>query len=358
MRIKLMSLLGVAVLALPSWAQALPAPSGFLQPPPAQQLTTQPTPVIPAVPIDGGSCGDNCNERRGYWTVGGGAYIFTPYYSSNPAFLSAKTTGGTTTITQTDFSQKMQAAPLGFLAYTFDNGWGIRFRYFGVDATGHATAAGDGATSFVLPGIPGQSVTLPAGTSITSNSRLRIDAYDLEATNFWLCGRWSILASAGARYVNMDQSFGFSTAPGNLGIDAAGTATISAGNSFSGFGPTMSIDIRRQICDSNFYLYSSARGSILFGNARQTGALNVNGTDTNTLSANETRVISIGELELGTEWACCVGRFRLSAQLGVVGQIWWGAGNPSEVTSLQSGATSPGANLGLVGGVLRAGISF
>jgi hypothetical protein len=301
--------------------------------------------------IDGSACNNCCCDRRGYWTVGGGVYYIQPVFESNPAFVSSR--GGVTT--QTDLSHGMDVAPLGFIGYTGAGGFGLRLRWFQFEGDGSVSANFDEETQLTLPGSFGLPVSvgflsapLPAGSSVTATSELRVDVWDLEATYVFHCGCWSLLTSAGARYAHMSQDYAlFLESPG-------GSAVLAASHNFNGFGPTFSIQGQRQVGDSPFSLYGTARGSILFGSAHTVASIG-----SSLATSQQTDVLPIGEIEVGGQWGKVRGNYRLFAQLGFVGQAWFGGGNASQgASTLVGGTVDSGTNFGFFGGVARAGINF
>jgi hypothetical protein len=67
-------------------------------------------------------------------------------------------------------------------------------------------------------------------------------------------------------------------------------------------------------------------------------------------------LMPVGELEVGAEYGYQFGRARVFAQTGLVGQIWWGAGNASDTADNLSSDSS--SNLGFIGLVFRAGVTY
>jgi len=352
------------------WAQQpLPGPTPL--PPPTQAgppdqapppgITISPGGCTPA-PIVSGGCLDSCLPQCGFggtWVVGGGVYYMAPFYNNNRAFTTSSTTfaatGTATTTGLTNFNNKLQIAPLAFVGYSWDNGVGIRFRWFQFREDNSAGATLDGTTS-VSDALGNVMTPGPAakGTTVTASAHLYLSAYDLEATYTYACGKWLVIGAAGARYAQINQGYSANA------TDPAGVAIFNGGSNhnFNGFGPTVALEGHRQICDLGFGVYASARASILFGSGHLSNGFSVTALDDPTSVSNagsQVSVIPVGELEMGGEWTTCWRRFRFFAQVGVVGQIWWGTGNASEPTINSSGSPS---NLGFIGGVARAGITF
>jgi hypothetical protein len=291
--------------------------------------------------------------EQSFWSAGIGVYFMEPVFQSNPAFISGHTnTAGTANVyRQTDFSQNVISSPQAWLGYTWANGWGIRGRWFEFSSIGNASGTVGDQGAF-LPG-GSQLSSASTGDQINASSVLYGDVVDLEATYTMTAERWSLTASAGARYVHLNQSYSLSVFdPTN------GTSTAYSTNNFDGVGPTVSFEGRHQIGLSAFALYGSVRGSIVFGEAHQWGNFDDPKNGNLVLGGHQTSVISIGELEMGVEWSRTFGHFRWFTQVGAMGQFWSGAGNPTQALSLSTANIAPGSNLGFIGGVLRGGVSF
>ena len=160
-------------------------------------------------------------------------------------------------------------------------------------------------------------------------------------------------------YVHMSQSYTL-----NVNDPVNGTFFSNGSHDFNGFGPTVAFEGHYRFGNSDFGLYGSTRGTLLFGSNAQ----NYFATTPMTSlagSSSAAGILPVGELEIGGEWSHCWGRFRLSAQLGVIGQIWFNGGNAAQSANLSgAGGTnfggqinSPG-NFGFFGGVGRVGVSF
>jgi len=351
-------------MSLASGQSPLPDPVPVLAPaasnavaPSTKDITGTAT-VIPATPIVAGGCLDTCLPRcNGGWSVGGGVYVMQPFFGSNPAFFTQRTVGGATVTHQQDFSSEISVAPLAYLGYTWANGWGIRGRWFEFTSSGSAGSPINSSTTvFDATSVLG-ALPAPAGTTATAiaSSRMILSVYDLEATYARTFDQWSFLFSAGVRYAHLSQDYSISVtdAGANLG-------SVASSQTFNGLGPTLALEAHRQLGSSDFALYGSARGSLLFGTLDQDSSASpvIRGG-----SSSSTDVLPIGELEMGGEWGHTCERFRFSAQLGVVGQIWWGGGNASQgayLNTINIGGLPPSSagNFGFIGGVFRAGVSF
>ena len=104
-------------------------------------------------------------------------------------------------------------------------------------------------------------------------SKLRFNVLDVEATELLEYSSWHFLLTGGLRYAHISQDYSAVLANGA----GAPLATLASGHNFNGAGPTVSLTGKRPIGLTNLYVFGSARGSVLFGNAKQSAVLG--GTD-------------------------------------------------------------------------------
>ncbi len=377
------------VSATPEGGSGVTAPTAggitVTTPPP---ITSGP-PVIPPTPVvSGGTCGggilggcgggilstpifhgglldsvlpagNGCGCGGGNWIAGGGVYVIQPFFSTNPAFSTKRIVGTSLANRQYDIGQQVNVAPLAFIGYNFGNNFGIRARWFDFQGNGHnGTTLGTGE-SVLTP--TGTFVAGSPGSTVSANSSLHLQVYDLEFTYLQGDPNWSLLYSAGVRYALTSQNYQLNVADSSTGA----LNTFNAYHNFGGIGPTLALEGRHQLGNTPFALYGSGRGSILFGAASQNSSANTPSADTDfTLVSGDSRqtiVLPVGEIELGAEWAQTYGRVHVFVQVGVVGQVWWGGGNASQALYLSTGpgnSSSQTNNFGFLGGVARAGIAF
>lgn len=358
--------------AIPALAEKPRDPLSQLPPPSMNknEIVQVQAPVTSSI-MPAGTFADAGDCKPGGFYVGAGVYFLQPHFESNPAFSVATLNPNSITITQREFDQGLNAAPTAWIGYENESGLGGRFRYFyfsGDDTQTVANFNGPalGAPLAVLP--PGAAIgaIIPgfnAGTpfSVAATSKLRIQTFDLEATQRFGSGAFTGLITAGVRYANMSQDYSLTGTAFAGGVPVL-ASTFAAGHNFNGWGPTMSLEGHRQIASSPLGLYALGRASVLFGKSSQiatasTGFLPGASLD---IASSNTDTIPVGELEIGAEYGRSFGRFFAFGQIGFVGQTWLGAGNAS-VTTDTVGILNPGdntSNLGLVGFVLRAGLNF
>lgn len=350
----------------------------------------------PQVPCLANACCDNgCGGCGGGRIIGGvGLYVLQPYFENNPAVnvttLSITDTGDISAVLSTsrnDLHHHMDAAPEIWAGYLNEDGLGGRVRWFyfrqGTDQAFNipaAAATADGltatlATSAAPLGIQAFSIGLGDNpVAYATTSKLQIQILDLEALQDLRTGNWDFLFGAGLRLAHINQAynaFGVIDASG-LGLDAPVTNSLLSSHSFHGVGPTVALDLRRYLGDGNFALYSRARGSVLFGSAKQQASITTNPIDIGggdlllvTAQANDhrNRTMVAAELELGAEVSRNVGLGRAFGQVALVGQNWFGAGSasrsaPTSLEGINIGGATADSDIGLFGFVFRVGLNY
>lgn len=256
------------------------------------------------------SCATDCGCRSSGVFAGAELLLLTPYNGS----LSVSAGPGNPLVEVTpDFD--LAAAPRFWAGYRNSEGLGLRARYFTLDAEG------------------GPSPTL----GIVRGLDLR--TFDLEVTQIEQLGNWTLDLSAGIRWAQNRNDM-FSVA-----------APVLLTQDFEGWGPTVALGALRPIGSGNFSLFANVRGSLLFGDNDYLISAFIPGISPPLVpvatlqSSNE--VVTVGELQLGVEWA----RFldngaRVYARAGVEAQAW---NIPSPALGLLDDTT------GLIGATMAIG---
>ncbi len=354
-----------------------PAPTYVMEsvgtPAPITQIAfDEPQPATAPHVLQGPSCEEP--RSRGGWSAGLGLMILQPSFESNPAFslvtpniVLGPGIGVNVPIRQYDFSYGMDVAPSVFIGYTWDSGIGVRSNYMQYQNNSIAAAQGTAGPTLVAPGsfLAGSLISLLTGFGPTERAEARSDIqfliFDFEATYALQTGRWSLLGSAGIRYLNLSQSYRFdvtSTDPG-FGIDVF---TFYANNNFNGLGPTLSAEGKYRVNDF-LQLYANSRGSILFGGGSSTGGFTIAGGPLSLnleSTSHRSDILPIAELELGTEFTQTLGQFNFFARVGFLGQAWFGADNATQGLSTILGSNNgpQSSNLGFYGLSIRTGVSY
>jgi hypothetical protein len=276
----------------------------------------------------------------------GGGFLLAPSFQTDPAFV--RTSAGTTR--QVDFTRNMDYAPLAGLGFTTCSNWGMRARWFDFDESA-SIAAVSAAGETLAPVSPAPLGIVPQAGSLAARTDLDLTSVDVEGTYLVRGGQWSLLMGAGVRYVHISQDYAARL------IAANGTTLAGSGHNFNGAGPTFSADGRLPLRTGRFALYSNLRFSALFGDDRETYyAQAPTGVITNRAQSSMD-VLPIGELEVGAEYSWFARHCRFFVQAGFMGQVWWGAGNSSNIDPI-AGTTAAGSNFGLYGLALRGGFEF
>ncbi len=341
----------------------------------------------------------------GGWFGDVGFYVLRPQWSGgNPAFATTTTTetivpgspainDRITAFEQTDFDHDYSFAPLVSIGYAGRNGLGVRARWWTLgasDSVGGSALAGELSefvtTDYVVPSLLGTTSDLGTISDIVSGGlgdvleiegsfRNRLDLDVIDAEGIWdtTIGRSSLLVSAGVRYAHIGQSF-----DGNVTLatdDADATATLRSHHTFNGAGPTVALQAHRVIGQTNLSVYGLSRGSLLYGESRQRASTTI--PDSFTVDADVvSRTVSsataltsdslrpVMELEVGTNWTRSLGAFDLFAESGLVGMVWFNAGNAANSEALIGtgfetvGSDSTNHNLGLIGLRFSTGVRF
>ena len=203
------------------------------------------------------------------------------------------------------------------------------------------TGTGLAAVSLTVPGLNVPLIFPSLGPTLTTAHALDLETIDLEATRDLTIGCSVLRVSGGVRYLDMSQ---FYTAVVR-GADVT-LAALSYQQHFEGIGPTFGLEFGHDLgCSVSFYAH--ARGSVLFGNRND----QIQGTLLVPVVANvlvdsphSDNMLSIGELGIGVE----ANLGSVFARLGYEGQIWRGAGGPTDGT----------ADLGLHGFSVTTGVMF
>ncbi len=351
--------------------------------------------AIAAPTLDiGDSCAPSC--RGGHWTGGVGLYVMQPFFESNPAMnvIFQGVSPELQRVNRIDVVHHLEVAPLVWLGYSGDNGFGGRARYWyfreGTDQTlrlpafdGTFTIAANGnvaTTSGVLVtassatplGLQSFGDTLsrmhgPEATAFTITTKLEAQVFDLEATQELQARRWNFLLCGGLRVARLDEAYN--------AYDAQSTSTrelrtLLSSYKFRGIGPVLALEGRRPWGDSGLSFYGSARGAVVFGSAQQYatfGGQELRNDDPNpqVASQHHERGLPIGELELGVEYQREVGPTKLFGQFALVGQDWIGAGNASRsavgaiINSPPTlGGTTSDSDLAFFGFSVRVGVDY
>lgn len=359
---------------------------------PAAPVPSAPAPTTSAPAMTPSSTGlsmfNPAPDCAGGLQAGGTFYFLKPFMQNNTAYVTTTNPGlANSLVTNTPFEWNLQPAFAGWLGWTWGSGLGIRARYFQFDDASESAYVNNytsvpqtfinapnanllplstGATVFGSPGTllttPGQSSSTVGPDHLTFTSGLIIRAVDLEATYAWTLGNWSFLASAGGRYMQLDQHYQATLVNTGNGLGASELQQLDNTRNFNGGGLTGAFQGTYQIANSGFSLYAMGRASFIAGQTRENESylqtlnnpsgiiLGVGPTQTINPQASRVsdHVLPVLELELGVQYAIELGRTKLFFRAAGVNQTYFDAGN----------ATSTAGNLSLFGVQGTIGLNY
>jgi hypothetical protein len=161
-------------------------------------------------------------------------------------------------------------------------------------------------------------------------------------------GHWKMNLGGGVRNASIAQTYGAAI----LSPAGAPLAGLDVRHRFDGFGPTVFAELKRPIGRTSFSFVANARGSFLYGDSGFQAIQGIFGgvptpinvwTDTHQATS-----MTIGDLQIGAEWAKDLGGANLVAQVLWEGQYWQGAGN-----ALNAGSD----DMGLMGFTFQLGVT-
>jgi hypothetical protein len=311
---------------------------------------------------------------------GASLYFLKPFMPNNPAYRRfSGIGGGVPSVDTSDFGWGYQTTPEFWLGWSAPNGLGVRAGYFFFQRVSNSTQtalnAADAGTTFIDPspnltGFPSASFGSPGivmtnaglGTDqLSFQSDLGIRQLDLEVSYARECRRLSLLASAGLRYLHLDQNYVGSlvNATSSAGSGILESQWLSFGHNFDGFGPTAALQGQYRLGDTGLSLYGNLRGSLLVGSSRSYGYVDLGVVDpvgvaggnqgiTSYTSSHGDHIIPTVELGLGLQYTLLMSGLAPYIRAGLVNKTYFDAGN----------ASSERGNLSLFGAELSLGLSF
>ncbi len=310
--------------------------------------------------------------------------------NGNPAysnFLCVYENGLPTThfTTITDFENGVDPGVRFELGWDSGCGYGARIRYFGwrssnqifqVDNLNDPGAGADGVVSrynTASPlGIGFASVgTIADPSQLVFENRIKIQAWDLEATMNDKCGCLNLTWSAGVRYLQIAQEYNAAEALVFLPPTTAfppGSAinqTLRSGHNLNGLGPIIGIEGRHTICD-NLRIYGSGRAGLIFCEGGQQADYVANFNPefqlppfTQSASVERNRIVTTAEVEVGGEYALELSKCtELYIRSGLIGQAYFGVGNSSRSTIGGTPTEAKNDNLTLFGFQVTVGVRY
>jgi hypothetical protein len=364
--------------------------------------------MVPCSPVDPGS----------RISVGAALYYLKPFFDNNQAYRTIVSCSDEVdyhnnqenyyqTQSVTEFGWDYSASPLVWLSWECDNGWALRTRFFEFNQNPGTLSATSPQADYgvnitrIAPSanLPGQSFVstfnIGNGTSVLSEPRWYRDTndqlhfypgygenhvqfhnsmelyhLDFELSHSLFADPCTLVFSGGARYLSQIQRY-VATMRNDVTLDNGDSASESSfldyAHSFHGAGPTLALQVIRQLGCSPWSLYGSMRGSLLVGTATSSMSIvdtlddpdNITKTSTagvhtahqvnqGTYGDTRSSTMPIAEMEIGVEYNRSYCNCSTFGRIALVDQTYFGAGSP----------TSEEGNLSLFGVQASLGIGF
>lgn len=293
----------------------------------------------------GGGYGDWRESSTTPGLYGGYEFVFVrPHYDDQAAFYVD--TFSPDSVRAEPFETQFKLTPRIWLGYTTQNGLGVRVRFWQYD---HNTSprsftpgAGVGVFSRVEATPFNSYAFADAGETLTATHSMKLDTIDLDVTQDFNWHQSKIVVFGGLRYVSTAQRYLAEV------VDGGGVFHDSTflDHSFEGVGPTLGLDLKRQIGDSRFFLVTGGRASVLFGNYWEDAGENYhNWGEVEVIE--EPQVKAVGEAGIALEYEREIrGNAILLVRGGYEGHMWFQGGGPN----------SDGGDLGLEGFAVAIGL--
>lgn len=292
-------------------------------------------------------CVSQVPARRWY---GGFEFLWLrAHFDQNVAMIIDPPIGNTLT----PFDYNHDLTPRAWLGWqSACSGAGFRatyWRYDSIAAEERATAVPGASPVYLFVYGAGDNLSRNAyadlGETLVSNHRLMLHTLDLEGTQQFSVASLQCLAGVGVRLAEMDQHLRGEVYDASNALWEIVTNDLS----FQSAGPTVSLQIQRRLGNSGFSVFNAIRGAFLFSDSRQ-GIYEMKDGFANEVTdvAEQTEILSMGELGLGIQYSRCIGT---RAQFFVRGnyecQAWFDVGGP-----VDSHSTVAFSGIGLATGVL------
>ena len=204
------------------------------------------------------------------------------------------------------------------------------------------------------------------GAAVRNRAALDVEAIDLEVTQAIHYCRWDLTFAAGVRYgaVHVSGAEDLLLEAGVFPVGILSESSLQTSQRFDGVGPTVALEGRRRLGNSNLSIYGNARGSLLFGNYKRRARFENAGLvgfifdpdefeyEVDLASDRGDDLLTVLEMQLGMEYAREMGYGALFfVRGGFEAQVWQGAGGYGNLLSGLEGIESL---TGLAGGGLAS----
>ncbi|MCA9186231.1 MAG: hypothetical protein KDA99_11455, partial [Planctomycetales bacterium] len=234
----------------------------------------------------------------------------------------------------TEFEYQRELSPRVWVELHANAGLGIRGTYWQFDhaaatATGQPPANGLG--NLIPPRFLDEDLSTGVPNSTyTADADLKAYYVQLEATKTADMCLWSLTATGGVRFAEIEQGY-VSTLNNPNG---ANLGSINFQHRIQGVGPTFSLRTERWL--GPVQVFGAARGSLLFGDGTSQLTIvedaDLDDAFTSTMTENRGDLLPIGEMQFGVLWTPrAEGVWKPFVQAALEGQIWSDVGNASSV---------------------------
>jgi hypothetical protein len=283
-------------------------------PPPPPDSCDYPRPIAPQSNACQGCPGSAvCGASSSGFYAGAEVTLLRPFAGElNEAELSVPLLG--VDFLRSDPGDQIAAAPRLWIGYTAPNGAGVRARYWQFDQR----LSSDNTNTLILP----------PGSERMSVRRLNAFAVDIEMTQHGEQRIFIVDVGVGMRIggIERDRSVTYS-------IPTLPKVALAFDRDFTGIGPTMSVEIRRPLGDSDFTFLLNPRGTMMFGTVDTTLAVNdqigLTGASTPIINValNNDAEAYVAEVRMGFEWTHEMPNGRdMFAHVLWENQFWAGSG--------------------------------
>ncbi|MCH7989417.1 MAG: hypothetical protein IID46_09765 [Planctomycetes bacterium] len=266
----------------------------------------------------------DCGELKTGLSGGFEVVWLKPHFSEDTAFVISDMTD----FQSIAFDNEYELTPRVWLAHTWENGFGVRLRYWNYDKNAIdqkflIPAGFDAEARIAVDDSQGFNAFADgdAGELMLAKHGLELHTLDLEMTNQFCLMNSQVVVSGGLRYLSLRNVYRVAAIAPDLSV----SESMLHNQRFEGFGPMLAMEVNRPLGDSGLSLYTNLRGAILFGDATQKILDERAGASPTSFRQNDSdKQIAIGELGIGVRYS--LGVWYL--QGGWEGQLWTDAGGP------------------------------
>ena len=305
------------------------------------------TPSVPdAPPID-------TNTDDGGFYASWEHVFVTPYFGQNTA---AVIVGPGSASRVQEFDWDIEYSPrfeIGNVDACDGTGWRARYWHFE-----HSNSASFGVPAGVsvtiAPGAFDSGIIGFAGDTVTAVHSLRMSVLDLEWLKRDITEDGGFTASAGVRYVRMDQHL-----RGRRVLAGVQVENLSQHHDFEGIGPTIAAEYLTRFDCSYWGAFINGRGALLYGESNVRGDRRVGGVImNNTSDSNDQDLMSVVELQIGLDYRRPSGCHEMFLRVALEAQYWANAGSASAGQAPVGDANAQDTDLGFLGVTIATGLDW